>query len=385
MLPQIIDFLTPFDPSGYIQVSGIQLEQLVGGLAPNQGIGLFVVTTDTNGLPSVPNAFVNTKWVNYGWLRIMPQSSNSVLYMWNPNGPTDATLLNWSTAFQTPPGSITGSQIAALTITDANMFSVSWSKLPNGAAVGGALTGTMPNPQLNINSINGAAIVTATVLGGDGATVGAIGLNTITNKNVTITDANALIDSNIQSIAQVGGGLNPVGPSGKLKVGGASQILQVNAAGTQLTWFSEPFAVLSQTGLGVAGQIPQVNAGATALQWFSLPVTQSYSQTDPNNAGLPNNATATTFNVGFVPLVAFVKAKCLTAEADYNVGDEIPISNMINGVNGASGVSFKVSGNNVTIIINMTGGGTLKVLDGGGAAYTNMTRANWIFKVNAIG
>lgn len=157
-----LDFVAPFDPTAYEAIDGAQLAQLVGGLGPMVGsIGLFIKTTDISGAPQVPDTTTYPKLKAYGWLRIQA-NNNATLYIWNDNGAVAPPLGQWQVAniSSITVGSITGSQIAALTITDSNILSVGWSKLPSGAAVGGCLVGSMPNPSL-ANAVVVAASVAA--------------------------------------------------------------------------------------------------------------------------------------------------------------------------------------------------------------------------------
>jgi hypothetical protein len=80
--PSTIDVVTPFDPTGYSTISGAQLEQFAGGIAPYSDKGFVVITTDTAGSPNVPAANTTTKWQNYIWLRI--SSTYVTAYVWNP-------------------------------------------------------------------------------------------------------------------------------------------------------------------------------------------------------------------------------------------------------------------------------------------------------------
>ena len=110
------DFVTPFDPSGYATITPTQLAQLVGGVGPitNAGgfsIGLFLKTYDVAGVPTVPNPTTYSKLAGYGWLRM--GALNATLYIWNDNGASDDTLLQWQIAnINSINGIITGSQIA---------------------------------------------------------------------------------------------------------------------------------------------------------------------------------------------------------------------------------------------------------------------------------
>ena len=156
-----IDFVVPFHTTGANNITGAQLEQLVGGLEPYTGIGLFVATSDDQyGNPQPPNPATYPKLQTYGWLRL---SAGGVgLYVWNPLAAVSgAGLLKWQLAniASIAAGSVTGQMIAPVTITDANILSVGWNKLPNGGAVGGVLTGNMPNPGLAPASISMAALI----------------------------------------------------------------------------------------------------------------------------------------------------------------------------------------------------------------------------------
>lgn len=171
--PNPIDIEIPFDPTGFTVITGAQLAQLVAGASPALGIGFIVASIDSAGAPNVPNATVTVKWQTYIWLRV---SSNFVTaYVWNPGGATDATFLNWITISSASigPGTIQGYQIAANTITDANIANVSSTKI-TGSVVAAWLaqlnipqTAYATNGLMNSNSrifgdLNGAGSTVAT-------------------------------------------------------------------------------------------------------------------------------------------------------------------------------------------------------------------------------
>ncbi len=181
-------FNLPFDPSGYDQLSSSQLAQLVAGISPTSNYGMVINTTDdVFGNPTVPSPIAIPLYAGFLWIRWGNASNGSAtLYIWNPNAANSAVLLQWQIAniSSITAGSITGSQIAALTITDGNIYSVGWAKLPSGAAVGGCLVGNMPNPSL-ANAIVGNTNMAALSVTGGG--VGAIiAANTITDYNIAL-------------------------------------------------------------------------------------------------------------------------------------------------------------------------------------------------------
>lgn len=147
------NFELPFDPTGYTTINGAQLAQLVGGLGMASGIGMWIKTLDVLGVPSVPDVATYPQLAAFGWLRI--GSNFATLYVWNPGAAIDPVFNQWIIAniSSLPAGGITGSQIALATITDSNILSVGWGKLPSGGAVGGVLTGSMPNPALANQSV----------------------------------------------------------------------------------------------------------------------------------------------------------------------------------------------------------------------------------------
>jgi hypothetical protein len=178
--PNPIDLQTPFDPTAFTEITGAQLEQLVGGTSPAAGIGFIVVsvaaaptTLFPNGVPNVPNAVTTPKWQSYMWVSVF--NTFITAYLWNPNGATDATYLNWVTVSSASigPGTIQGYQIAANTITSGNIVSISSTQI-TGSVVAGwlaqlnlaqtayATNGLMNNNSLIFGVLNGTGSTVAT-------------------------------------------------------------------------------------------------------------------------------------------------------------------------------------------------------------------------------
>lgn len=132
--PSTQDLNAPFDPTAFTTITGAQLLELIAGATPFGDKGLIMSSTDIAGVAQVPNAGVLTKWKNYMWIRI--SATFVTAYIWNPNGASDATFLNWVTLSSASigPATIQGYQIAAATITSNNILSIA-STLITGSVV----------------------------------------------------------------------------------------------------------------------------------------------------------------------------------------------------------------------------------------------------------
>lgn len=220
--PSIEDFVAPFDPTAFNQISGAQLLELVNGATPFGDKGLIMTTTDIAGIPQVPNAFSITKWQTNFWLRI--GATIVTVYVWNNNGATDATYLNWISLSSASlgPGSVQGAQIANNTITSANIQSIS-SNLITGSVVAawlaslnpgqtayitngiiqansplfGALGGTLANPTIANNIISLANLMAQSVTGSATVGIGTIVDNTITKLQLLSSDQAGISNGNI--------------------------------------------------------------------------------------------------------------------------------------------------------------------------------------------
>ena len=404
MNPQTVDLLAPFDPTGFATLSGAELMQLVSGLAPQAYVGWNVVTDDDiNGNPSVPNANVTAKWKYYNWVR---RASNGgvLLYVWNPAAATDATFLNWQVANVSSivAGSITGNQLADLTITGAKiaLSTITWDKMTNGAAAGGCLTGTFPNPALGNRVVGSGNIALGAIVGGDPATISNLAAQTVEGRNITQVDAKGIIDASVMSIAQAGGGLNPVGGTGKLQIpAGAVYGHLLRIANGGATWesvfnsFVKDFSGDILTGNAL--KKPRVNAGATALEMVGAPfngismVTGASTALSAFTTGLTANDKFTlAHGLGVVPSYVRAVLLCITNDGTYTAADEVSIEAALSSdtTDFAVKAPFVVVADaiNVTVpyyFVAGNGGVRLPKKDGTGVA--TITPANWKVKVYA--
>ena len=169
--PSSIDFVAPFDPTGYASITGAQLLQLVSGLCPNTDTGLNLITVDMGLFPQVPNAFVTTKWQNYTWIR---QSATYVTaYVWNANGATDATFLNWVTLASAAigPSTIQGYMIANNTIPSSAIISISSTQITGSAVPNWIAQLNLPGTAYATNGLMNNYSPIFGVMNGAGSTV----------------------------------------------------------------------------------------------------------------------------------------------------------------------------------------------------------------------
>lgn len=241
--PSLIDLETPFDVTAYQTISGAQLEQLVAGTSPFTDKGLFLLTVDVGGNPTVPNATTTTKWQTYGWIRV--SATLVTMYLWNPNGAVDATFLKWISinVAGIGAGSIVNAMIADNTIQSVKIVSLDYAKVtgapanlpPSGVATGD-LTGNYPNPSIAALAVTAAKIA----------------LQTITNAQIapkTIQVSSLLGDN------------------------AAGDMMRANAAdGTVVEWFAPAKTLIAQTSLETnlaasAGKVVRANIAGTGYEY----------------------------------------------------------------------------------------------------------------------
>lgn len=309
-----VDLATPFDPTGYTNITGADLEQLVAGSGPFTDKGFVITTTDDiSSNPEVPDAVTTVKFQRYFWRRI--STALVTVYVWNPNAASIPTYLKWQTFVSATigVGTITNAMIADNAITDIKIHDVGWSKitgaptnLPPSGAASGDLTGTYPSP-----SIAALAVTTSKIAN-----------NAVTHGQL---------------------GAQAVQPETDIKPNGvAFTMLRTNAGNSALEYFLPPTIFTSGVVVTTSNafKVPQVataGVGDTGT-WQMVDVATLISQARYTSADTSINAIGSgglvvnnNHGLGATPSKVWAVLVCQSTNAGYAAGEIVNSENFLAG------------------------------------------------------
>ena len=301
-----------FDPTALLNITGAQLAQLVNSAAPETDRGFILVSSDSLGVPNVPNANTNTAWQRYIWLRLT--STAVIPYVWNPASATDPTLLNWVLMLQSSfaPNTIPGTALITGSVPASAINSLAYSQLtgaPQAANTGGGNTLTQDG-YLTSNLFSNSSFVFG-CLQGSGTTPG-------TTPGTPVLAAGAVTSASIPKQAITGNATTNTG-----------QIVDYSIYSAQLA--SDGGTVTTNPYTASLGAVdPQCNITVPNKSILGIPSSTNYSLATSGNAVAPGDILAVNCNsaglvgstVGYVP----VRRAILTlAEPTQQTYPQIPV------------------------------------------------------------
>ena len=367
------DFVTGLDPTGFTQITGAQLAQLVSSATPSSDRGLILVTQDSSGVPVLPDIADYPRVENYLWLRLSPLTSSFTLCAWNAqqiynmgysNGSGQTVSTNWNpvTIGSIPAGSIQNFQLAGGITYDKLAGNIPTSALASGSTF--LTTASTPTVTDIAGSFSGGFTIQALAI-----TTGKIAIGGVTTNNIA---AGAVTLAKFDT------------------TGGIYQLLY-NSANNTPAWQTPPqiYTGLANPNSGGSndGQLVAVNSGAAGTFKY-VAANSMYTKAVVDNIAIPSSGSysvSTAHGLGAIPQMVRVVLHCTapdTATA-YVAGDEIELSNITNNSNQVATFSWIVNATNVVLQRYSTG--VISLLKKGTGGSTQVTaESNFVVKFYAI-
>jgi len=313
------DLVVGLDPTAFTAIDGAQLAQLVNSATPSSDRGMVIVTTDSTGVPVLPDTTDYPRVENYLWLRLSPLTSSFIVCAWNPtqiynmgysNGSGNTVSTNWNpiSVGAIPAGSIQGYQLAAGTITpDRLAGGITTSQLVSGSTF--LTTSTTPTLAdiTATSSFSGGFVIAPLAI-----TTGKIAVGGVATTNIA---AGACTLAKLDT------------------TGSIYQLLYNSAAGVP-AWQTPPqvYTGLANPNAGGSndGQVVAVNSGAAGtfkyISGMSAAATgQSVSVLGTVAAMITAGAGSAAHGLGAIPTYVRAVLRCTSGELGYSIGDEVNI------------------------------------------------------------